>query len=247
MWKYSSLFRISNFEFRIFNTQAGFTHTPKMTSRQCRRKGMPFFVSGFTLIEMLITLGIMSILAAATLTSIGQSRDQVRLNQATEQVAAFYREAQARSIGVTSININGSTSFPGFGILAAIADGATPSTFLLFPDLNNDGRISFGQMVSEAEIHPARVVDRIQLTNGVVISEIYTDTEDDILFASTIYNRPDPSITFEVSKTDYAALQQVVSGAVHICLTAPRESVYRTVSIWSTGQIATSNITDSCR
>lgn len=71
--------RFWKLQFVHFNTQSGFTHTPKMTSRQSHRKGMPFLVSGFTLIESLIAISILLIAITASMALTTNSLATARL------------------------------------------------------------------------------------------------------------------------------------------------------------------------
>lgn len=203
---------------------------------------------GFTLIEMLISLGIMAILAAATLSTITQSRDHVRLNQSAGEVAALFREAQARALGVTGAVEGGVVqAFPGYGVFVSKGIASSENRFVLFPDLDNDGKVTLGASFTTAEIHPGRLLGEFYLPAGIVISEINDGQSNRHQVFSVGYNRPDPSVTFQVSEeVNLLSLRNAGTNIMTVCISAPRDNIYKVISIWKTGQVAVSETQDDC-
>ena len=97
------MFQISKIKFK----NKGFTPTPikHKTSFNCRQKRPVLnMVWGFTLIELVISIGILAILAGIGFISIINYKQRQALSSATQEIVTVLRNAQDRSISQESGN-----------------------------------------------------------------------------------------------------------------------------------------------
>jgi prepilin-type N-terminal cleavage/methylation domain-containing protein len=100
-----------------------------------RRNVIYASVRGFTLVELLICIGIMVIMTGTLLWRYPESTMKMNLATKTHQLSGLVREAQIRGSSVDSVN----GSVGGYGIFI---DSATSSQVILFKDNVEDGLVS---------------------------------------------------------------------------------------------------------
>ena len=82
----------------FMNSKKGFTHPPERPLKHLPRWfvfGNDRLVGGFTLIEMLVVIGIIGILAAVVLTALGPSKNKARNIRIISNVNQFRALAEA--------------------------------------------------------------------------------------------------------------------------------------------------------
>jgi type II secretory pathway pseudopilin PulG len=92
-------------------------------------------VRGFTLVELMMSIGIMVLMTGTLLWKYPESTMKMNLATKTHQLSGLVREAQIRGSSVDSVN----GSVGGYGIFI---DLATSSQAVLFKDIIEDGLIS---------------------------------------------------------------------------------------------------------
>jgi prepilin-type N-terminal cleavage/methylation domain-containing protein len=99
------------------------------------------FSKGFTLIEMLVTMGIFSVLSAVVVFQYGQFNSQTILTNMAYEIALAAREAQVYALGVR--NISGDNFNNRYGIYINKSEDPEGKNFVFFidrPDLNNENK-----------------------------------------------------------------------------------------------------------
>ncbi len=89
---------------------------------------------GFTLFEMLVSLGIFMLLTSALLVKNSQFKGNVVIGNTAYQLALAFREAQAYGVNVRGVDPSQSGSYIYVTPYGVHFDTATPNSYLLFGD-----------------------------------------------------------------------------------------------------------------
>lgn len=94
--------------------------------------------SAFTLVDLLVAMGIFMLLASLTVANFNQGAKQDSLRQAGWTVASLLEEAQASALAGRTINVSGTPQVPsgGYGLYFDLSKN---NQLVLFPDLNSNG------------------------------------------------------------------------------------------------------------
>ncbi|OGF67760.1 hypothetical protein A3I27_03165 [Candidatus Giovannonibacteria bacterium RIFCSPLOWO2_02_FULL_43_11b] len=189
---------------------------------------------GFTLVEMLIVIIIISIVT--TISLVGYKNYGARLNvrRSANEVALAIREAQANALAVKGYNHDNNSGTPLLFTSWGVYFNKTVSTtqFNIFVDSDGDKSYDSGESVKTVNImNSIKIFD---LAKGRKTSE--TDGSVDRL--DIIYQRPNPDTTLKADGGTCSGA--VISGTcpdLEIILQGP-DGGQRTVVVWSTGQIS---------
>lgn len=96
---------------------------------------LPFFLTGFTLVELLIAIAIVGIITTIMVVNFWREGQRGELRQAAEVLASNLRKVQ--NMGMTGQSLGGSVPAGGFGIYF---DKAGPAEYKLFGDKVADGK-----------------------------------------------------------------------------------------------------------
>lgn len=216
---------------------------------------------GFTMIELLVTVGIFSLISTAILVNYPKFSSRIVLENVAHQVGLSIRQAQSYGLNVQGIEYGGGINqFPTYGVHFSLSginetDPTGPKKFLLFADIlpdnqnpteNNkrydaqsDCSVTGGECV---ELFSIQSVNNIYMlcgdlkTNGATIDSWEGTGADCSLSALDIgYTRPDPDATI----SGYSELDEewkTFSDGVVIVRSPKGET--REVVVWTTGQIA---------
>ncbi len=179
---------------------------------------------GFTLIEMLVVIGVMAVISALILANNNRFGGVVLLQNLAYDIALSIRQAQVYGIAVARFN----ESFDaGYGMHFQIdTNPSAQSAYVLFADVNDNGVydppgelvqstfIAGGYRIAQLCVTPASASDRCDITSL------------DILFV-----RPEPDA--------YIRSPQVsgLNEAGSITVISPREDT-KTIRIYANGQIS---------
>lgn len=194
------------------------------------------FKAGFTLIEMLVAVGIFTLMSAVLLYNYPEFNSRSALDNLAHQIAISIREAQVYGLSVRQT----SAVYPGYGIYI---DKSNPTTFILFGDKNDNKIYDAGELVSQFD-----------LTQGDFISDLcfnlkstdYTTTSDkttcNLRNMTIVFTRPDPDAF--ISITDPLGVQNPPTGSAtspnissEIILTSRRGTYKKMIQVYTTGQI----------
>lgn len=145
---------------------------------------------GFTLIELIVVVGILVVISGIILTNYNKFGGQILLRNLAYDIALSIREAQV--YGISARSFLDAQFAAGHGVYFDI--GTTNGTFYLYTDVNNDNFMtSIGDEMTETiTIGRGYTIDRICIPSGA--SEVCNITELDILF-----KRPEPDAIIRAS------------------------------------------------
>ena len=72
--------------------------------------------SGFTLIELVVVMGIMGVMSSIILYNYAGFKSTASLDNLSQDIALSVREAQISAMGVKGLNIGMAQQFPGYGV-----------------------------------------------------------------------------------------------------------------------------------
>jgi prepilin-type N-terminal cleavage/methylation domain-containing protein len=126
--------------------------------------------TGFTLVELLVVSGIISLLTIAALASYYGGQRQYALSQAVQQLVSDIRNAQNMALGGVETSGFCSATSPcyGYGIRA---DSSSVDSYILFADKDNDQRYDSGEEIKT-----------ITLASQVEIKSIGPSSPLDVVF-----------------------------------------------------------------
>ncbi len=183
--------------------------------------------AGFTLIEVIVTVGIMALIASATLFNFPEFSRRIQVEQEAGNLILSIRRAQAYSIAVREFS-PGSAIFPGYGVNISLDD---PTGYVIFGDINHTSRY---------ESVDAEGIETIKLGSRVKISQICGDSQSvppgpcTLSSADIFYIRPGPSSTF----TGVDSGLPSVYNDIKLVLSSDDNSISKSIIILSTGQVS---------
>lgn len=184
-------------------------------------------MKGFTLVELLVSIGIFTVITTAAVFSHKQFNSSVLLTNLAYEMALSIRQAQSYGIAVRT---NAAFNFnSGYGIHF---DTSTPTSYILFEDKSGSGTLHVRDG-SDADIQT------FNITKGNKVLKLCLDgvkpcsnTSVDVTFS-----RPNPDAYIRVGASSYSKAE--------ICVSSPQGTI-RKIIIESTGQISvgpdTSNV-----
>ena len=178
-------------------------------SRHTRRssKGCTRHNAGFTLIEMLVVMLIMMLITTALLVRQSRFDSSTVLRSLAYGVALSVRQAQVYGtsvVGTTTASqatcsgyYNTVTSYcyaSAYGLYFSNAlSSATPSTYVLFADLNGDGKYQTNEFVKSFSLGTGYTISKFCATNQVATQQCSNTT---ISSLTILFKRPNPDAQF---------------------------------------------------
>lgn len=170
--------------------------------------------AGFTLVELMVTVGIIMIITAVVIVRYGAFNSAVLLKSQAYEMALNLREAQ-----VFAISARGDQSAfrDGYGLYF---NTATPNQYRLFFDRNGSGFYNSGEEVGEPFIIDARFMIRNICTTACTSSQL-----------SVLFKRPDFDANLWIYGGSPASARIVITPASDA-------DIERSVTVSNTGQIS---------
>jgi prepilin-type N-terminal cleavage/methylation domain-containing protein len=147
------------------------------------------FSSGFTLIEMLVVIGIMTVVSGVVLANNSRFGGQVLLQNLAYDIALSIRQSQVYGISVQRFG-TAATFAPAYGMYFNVS---SPTTYVLFGDVTPNGIFDTGETVQSTTIQ-----------SGFSISELYATVggvETAVNSLNITYRRPDPDAYITINNT----------------------------------------------
>jgi len=180
--------------------------------------------TGFTLVEMLVTITIFVVLTAVVLFSQGGFNNSVILNNLAYDIGVTVRQAQAYGTNVSESPIAG--AFSSYGVAFDISQ--SPTNFVLFADTGNgsgsggynpDGK--YNGSITYCPAGDPECIQKYTINNGNTISAmcVGTDSSNCTTAATSmqiLFTRPNPDATITVNgsfTTSYSYGQITVMAA----------------------------------
>lgn len=204
-----------------------------------------FASAGFSLIEMLVVVGIFAFLSSVVFANYNQFNIKASLDNLTHQVALIIRQAQVYGISVSQIY----SSSKAYGVYFSTATPGDQKTFVLFNDrhgpfagdnapdkIYNPGPDPCGGVDLNDEC-----VEKVSIQSGDTVGTLKAREKTDPANALTlkalyvVFTRPNPDANIlgvDANNNQYDKLPDA-----EITLQSPKGATKRVV-VWSTGQIA---------
>jgi prepilin-type N-terminal cleavage/methylation domain-containing protein len=133
---------------------------------------------GFTLTELLVVIGIISLLTALTFAQYNRGQKSFTLQRSAYKLSQDIRVVQEMAM---SAKERSGTVPPRYGILL---DTASPDSYKLFSDINNNGTYQ----------PPDEIIETVYFEKGIEINEIFVwDPPFSKTEVSITFRPPDPS------------------------------------------------------
>lgn len=183
---------------------------------------------GFTLVEMLISVGIFAAISAIILANYPEFRSRSALDNLTAQIAIIFREAQVYGI---SVREEGNSDFNiGYGVHVDISEDNT--ALIIFADKNKNN-------IFDSAIDS--VLETFELKGGETISQLCApscigDEGQQFVLADSItvvFIRPNPDAYFSVN-----GVYNTGVSSVSLKISNRSGSYSRYVEVYTTGQIS---------
>lgn len=200
---------------------------------------------GFTLMEMLIVIIIISLVTIIVLVGYKDYGSQLNVRRSANEVALAIREAQANALAVKVFDPDGAGGVdPVYTSWGIYFTSASDNQFTMFVDYNGDKSYNSGAS-------PTELVKTVSILNGVKIinlckgqknSSIETpqcSLTSSITSLDIVYQRPNPDTTLR-ARDGAGNNVCVMSGTcpdLEVILQGT-DGTQRTVVVWSTGQIS---------
>jgi len=189
--------------------------------------------SGFTIVEVLVSITIVTIIMTVILFNYGSFTDKLALSSAAQELAVTLRQAQTYGLSVKEVASSPGNFDSAYGVYFDLAD---QSKYYLFADVVPNKMYGVGNGCGG---NATECVQQFTLRNGIRITGLCSDTlctpasgaNFNALSVSFLRPNPDASLYFTNSGVFFSS---PVRGKV--VLTSP-QGVVATVTIESTGQV----------
>lgn len=191
---------------------------------------------GFTLMELIITIAIMTIISGVVFFSFPRFNQTVLLNRAARELTLALREAQSRATAVAQRpDAESGAEFPkNYGIRVE----QDSEVFFLFSDEDEDRLLDMSSDCNE------ECVKRYEFTYGVRIKNIQlpesVSLSDDGQL-NILFYRPDPTMKISGCVGESNLCNTIGPYKISIYRAGQDENDTRTIQVWTTGQISISN------
>jgi prepilin-type N-terminal cleavage/methylation domain-containing protein len=192
--------------------------------------------SGFTLIEVLVSISIVSVIMLVTLWNYGTFLDNLALSAAGQEIATAIRQAQVYGLSVKEVSVGGGQFNYAYGVHFDMND---PSHYIIFVDKNTvpnkiyDAGAGCGSGIGNTEC-----IEQGTLENGVTVSSVghHSCSSSNIRIMDITFLRPNPDAV--INSTDSGGSILCASQFDgEITLTSPNGNT-EVITVQSTGQIS---------
>jgi prepilin-type N-terminal cleavage/methylation domain-containing protein len=181
---------------------------------------------GFTLIEIIVVIGIMLVITALTIFNSPKLNSGLALSNTAYELSLMIRDAQVSGLGSKLLEVDDGISTLNQGVYF---DKTTPEKIILFADINKDNKYTVGE---ETEVYN---INNVKAGNLLKICRIMSgDNCQSIQNLNIIFKRPNPEAYFHFTSSDGIDREHV--GNVAINLGFPGD-LCRSIVIYKTGAI----------
>ncbi len=198
------------------------------------------YVSGFTLIELIISVGIIALITGIVVFNQGDLSDEVSLNNVTNDIALQIRESQVYGISVRELAPSTQNFSIAYGVDFNIGSGGNNSIFYGFADQNSN---TYFDTPSTCSIGTNECIAINRISRGNVVSGLAVITAQNNLVSvgrvDISFLRPNPAANitlFDASGNNITSSYAGMLGA-KITLTSPKGNT-KAITVYSTGQIS---------
>jgi prepilin-type N-terminal cleavage/methylation domain-containing protein len=209
----------------------------------CWRQNKNLTRAGFSLVEMVVVIGIVVVITGVVLANLPRFRSNISLDLIAQDVAITVRQAQVFGLGSRQFAAD---KFPAYGIHFKSIGGLTPSpqagrVITLFADNNNqDGFYNTGDSCQSSTESGTECVQEFHLEGGVVVDSLCTGGGQQLSELGIVFERPKPEPKFSGVLLESTTLL-FDDDYVKIVLRSERDNRTKTVIVRPTGQIEVSS------
>ncbi|MBU6415027.1 prepilin-type N-terminal cleavage/methylation domain-containing protein [Patescibacteria group bacterium] len=184
---------------------------------------------GFTVIEMVIVLGIITAIAGVVLVSFPALNENIYLQKNAQDVSLLIRKAQGRAFaqGVAQSGTCAGRVPSGYGVQLKL----NSASYVLFADCDGDKKLTSGEEIQTQFFDDSLVVSQFTDLNGTPYSGY---PKIDVVFSFAFAN---PINAMNIALVDGSNIPSAVNG-LKIILQTPRTNLTKTILIVNTGQIS---------
>ena len=189
------------------------------------------YKKGFTLIELIVTMSIVTLLMTTVLFNYGTFNDNLAISSAEQEMAVAIRQAQTYGLNVKETAASSGQFGYAYGIYF---NPQSPTDYYLFADADNNKKYDVGSGCGSGS---TECIEKFSLRNGVRISNIcdsatcYSTKNLNITFLRPV---PD-AVIYLINNSDGSTYSSSVNTG-KIELTSSKGKVLK-VTIESTGQV----------
>lgn len=180
----------------------------------------------FSLVELIVTVSIISVILSVVLYNYGGFNDKLALSSAAQELAIGVRQAQAYGINVKESSVSSGQFNYAHGIYF---NSQSPSSYVIYVDINSNNVYDSGA---------GELVETVTLRNGITVNNICNSTTcpaSGVARMSINFLRPNPDARIYFVNSSGV----VVSGPIsygRVQLRSPK-GTFSYVIIESTGQV----------
>lgn len=192
-------------------------------------RALSFFKSaaGFTMVEIVVMLGILTLISAILLTGFPNFNENAVLSRMQHELALSVRRIQNIALSVANVEVTepGGTTVSASGLRTGLFVSTSANTqYVLFVDTNDDGKYRAAD--------DARIGDVTSLQRGIKIKRLLNESGQSIDQATVLFDAPDASM--RIVDNDGAS----AGSALTIELESPNLLLIRSVSVRTSGQVS---------
>lgn len=191
-------------------------------------------IDGFTLIEVMVSISIVSVIMATVLFNYSGFNNNLTLTSSGQELAIAIREAQVYGLTVREVTPGGGQFSSAYGVhFDPVGD---PENYYIFADINGDKRYNSGDGCGSGN---TECIERIALRNNVKISNICDGfscpPEASVTMMDVTFLRPNPDASIYFSNsTGQIKVGPSLTGKI---ILSSQSGKTLTVTVESTGQV----------
>lgn len=190
--------------------------------------------NGFTLIEVVVVIGVIVIIATVTLARFPEFSERIGVEQESGKLVLALRKAQSYALAVRELRA-GSGIFPPYGVNISTSNRTRYTLFADSPIKNNRFDEASGESIERFIVEKRVTIDKICGNSQSIPPGSSCDSGfGGLSSADIVYERPAPTITL-IGVEDGLPLSY---NDIKVDLKSLDGSIKKSVIIWSTGQIS---------
>ena len=175
---------------------------------------------GFTLVEMIITVGIFIVITSLIFINYPQFIERVSLTRTSQEIALSLHQARTYALSVKQFTLDGVSYFAGYGIYFDIS---TPDSYILFADINENRKYDEYEKVEEFKIQT-----HCKFAN-LCINQKSSPPGNCVSKVNVVYQRPAPDVSIKGDAS--------FASDAEIYIESP-SGIQKLITVWSTGQVS---------